>query len=220
MKAAIAVVAVLVTSPALAQNKPTHNPLDRPRGGVPIIDPGPRVGSARFGVIERPRAVRGETIIIHGTAPPKVLPKAKKRYGRIAPAYSDYAIEHDKWAKAWLLLDIDERGSVTRVKLLKKPGYDLDQIAIDRGFSMRFDPAQDANGNAMKSQLVTPIEWPAYWWLIAREGLATKIPESIEFVPCEGSGPMHMGSIHPAYRDCSPPPALDQLDSYPWIEKK
>jgi hypothetical protein len=218
MKVALALAVVLMASPALAQNKPTHNPADRPRDAAQTDTP--RIGKVGFGVIEAPRAVRGETIIIRGTAPPKVLPKAKKRYGRIAPAYSDYAIEHDKWAKAWLLLDIDERGVVTRLKLLKAPGYDLDQIAIERGFSMRFDPAEDIHGNAIPSQLITPIEWPAYWWLIAREGLATKIPEYIERVPCEGSGPMKLGSIHPAYRDCSPPPELSKLDEFAWIEKK
>jgi hypothetical protein len=221
MKAVIVVAAALVASPALAQHKPTHNPLDRPGGGVPEVDPGPRLGRVGFGVADGPRIVRGETIIIRGTAPPKVLPKAKKRYGRIAPAYSDKAILEDRWAKAWLLLDIDERGNVARLKLLKAPGYDLDQIAIERGFSMRFDPAQDANGNAIPSQLVTPIEWPSYWWLIAREGLATKIPEYIERVPCANSGrPMKLGSIHPAYRDCTPTPDLSTLDKFAWIEQK
>src|SRR5262245_16293466 len=92
--------------------------------------------------VHEPRVVQGETIIIHGTAPPAKMPKGKQRYGRIAAPYSDEAIERDAWAKAWLLLDIDEHGVVTRLKLLKKPGYDLDQIAIDRGFSMRFDPAE------------------------------------------------------------------------------
>jgi hypothetical protein len=217
MKAAIVLIVALVASPALAEDK---RPASPPRPPSPPVDTTPRLGNVQLRVETVPRVVRGETIIIHGTAPPKVLPKAKKRYGRIAPAYSDYAIERDKWAKAWLLLDIDEQGVVTRLKLLKAPGYDLDQIAIDRGFSMRFDPAQDANGNAIRSQLITPIEWPAYWWLIAREGLATKIPEYIERVPCFGSGPMKIGSIHPAYRDCSPPPALSDLDKFVWIEKR
>jgi hypothetical protein len=211
MKAAIALVAVLV-APAFADNPRKY---DGPRP-----DDKPTIAQPRVRLEVQPRIVRGETIIIRGTAPPKVLPKAKKRYGRIAPAYSDYAVLHDKWAKAWLLLDINEQGEVTRLKLVKAPGYDLDQIAIDRGFSMKFDPAEDANGNAIKSQLLTPVEWPSYWWLIAREGLATKIPEYIEKVPCFGSGPMKLGSIHPAYRDCSPAPALSKLDDFAWIEKK
>lgn len=200
MRVALVLAAVLAATPAFADGKPD-------------------IGTVRR-LVETPRVVRGETIIIHGTAPPKVLPKAKKRYGRIAPAYSDYAIEHDTWAKAWLLLEIDEHGNVARLKLLKRPGADLDQIAIERGFSMKFEPAQDIHGNPMRTQLVTPIEWPSYWWLIAREGLATKIPEYIEKVPCVGSGPLNLGSIHPAQRDCSPAPDLSKLDQFAWIEKK
>ena len=199
MKTALVVVAALAPSPAFADGRPD-------------------AGTTRR-LTEIPRVVPGETIIIHGTAPPARLPKAKKSYGRIAPQYSDWMMEHDVWAKAWLLLDIDEHGVVTRVKLLKKPGYDLDQIAIDRGFSMRFDPAEDINGNPMRTELVTPIEWPAFWWLITREGLATKIPDYIDKVPCAGTGPWKMGSIHKAYRDCSPPPDLSKLDAFPWIEK-
>ena len=200
MKAALIVVAGLVAAPAFADNRPD-------------------VGTTRR-LTQTPRVVRGEVIIVRGTAPPAVMPRGKKRYGRIAPQYSDWMMEHDVWAKAWLLLDIDERGTVKRLKLLKAPGKDLDQIAIDRGFSMRFDPAEDANGNPMRTQLVTPIEWPAYWWLVEREGLATRVPEYIELVPCLGSGPMKMGSIHPMYRDCSPPPDLDTVDNYAWIEKR
>ena len=54
------------------------------------------------------------TLMPRSTVPPRPV----KNYQRIAPAYSDYAIEHDTWARAWLLLDISERGDVTRVKLL------------------------------------------------------------------------------------------------------
>src|SRR5262245_56921510 len=39
-----------------------------------------------------PRYVRGETIIVHGTAPPKVAPRPRKNYHRMAPPYSDEAI--------------------------------------------------------------------------------------------------------------------------------
>ncbi|HEY5923964.1 MAG TPA: hypothetical protein VIV11_19930 [Kofleriaceae bacterium] len=220
MRAAFAIIAVLVAAPAFAEQAP---PAPSRPNGIPL----PETVTAREPRIthvprldDKPRIVRGETIIVRGKAPPVKMPKGKKRYGRIAPPYSDWMMEHDVWAKAWLLLDIDERGVVTRLKLLKKPGYDLDQIAIDRGFSMRFDPAEDANGNPMATQLITPIEWPAYWWLITREGIATKIPDYIERVPCYGSGPWKMGSIHKAYRDCSPAPDLATLDQFAWIEKK
>src|SRR6185503_12231859 len=98
MKTAVVLAAVLAASPALAD-----------RG----VATRPDAGTTRR-LTETPRVVRGETIIIRGTAPPAKLPKGKKRYGRIAPQYSDYMMEHDVWAKAWLLLDINERGVVTR----------------------------------------------------------------------------------------------------------
>src|SRR5688572_12874788 len=80
---------------------------------------------------EEPREVRGETIIIreHGPGYKVATPK---RDPRIAPTYSDAAIEHDAWTRAWMLLDIDDRGVVQRMKFLKRPGYDLEKIAIDR----------------------------------------------------------------------------------------
>src|SRR3954447_20790574 len=85
---------------------------------------------------DAPRTVRGETIHVEGKAPPGTPPRPMKRYRAIAPRYSDYAIEHDTWARAWLLLDIDARGVVTRVKLLHRPGAELDQIAVDTAMKM------------------------------------------------------------------------------------
>ena len=163
--------------------------------------------------------IGGETIVITGHAPPKVMPKPVKNYFKIAPHYSDYAIEHDTWGKAFVLLDINARGRVERVKLLKHPGADLDQIAVDTALRLEFEPAQDERGNAIGSQVIWPIEWPSYWWMVALEGLATRIPENVPFVPCRGSGPMHMGSIHPAYRDCGTF-KLTALRDEPWIEAK
>ena len=189
----LAMALVLAASPALAEVKP-------------------RMGDA-------PVTVRPETIIIHGKAPPKVAPKPKKRYHRIAPPYSDQAIESNVWAKAWVMLDIDTRGTVQRIKLLKRPGYDLDQIAIDRAFAMRFEPAEDANGYATRSQLVVPIEWPSYWWLVELEGVSTGIPAYAHRIRCAGSGPMALDSIHPTYRDCSQPD-LSKVESEPWITRR
>ncbi|MEO8548354.1 MAG: energy transducer TonB [Kofleriaceae bacterium] len=160
---------------------------------------------------------RSETIIIEGHVPPTVQPRPVKNYVRIAPAYSDYAIEHDSWGKAWLLLDISARGDVTRVKLLKHPGHDLDQIAIDTALEMHFSPALDDRGNAIASSLIWPIEWPSYWWLIDVHELATRIPDEIAYVPCRGSGPLHMGSVHPVYRDCGTF-QLKALETEPWID--
>jgi hypothetical protein len=165
-----------------------------------------------------PQAVRGETTVIEGNAPAAKPPKGIKHHANIAPPYSDYAIENDVWTRAWLVLDIDERGVVTRVKFAKRPGADLDQIAVERALSMRFSPAEDAIGRPMRTQILWPIEWPSYWWLVTTEGLATRIPTSIFGVPCAGSGPLNLGSAHPVYRDCSVPD-FSKLATERWLTK-
>lgn len=168
---------------------------------------------------ETPRTVPGETIHVEGKAPPGTPPKPVKRYRAIAPQYSDYAIEHDTWTRAWVLLDIDARGVVTRVKLVRKPGADLDKIAIDTAMKMRFEPARDALGAPKRSLLLWTIEWPSYGYLIAHEGIATKIPSRVEKVPCAGSGaPLNLDELHPVYRDCTMPDT-SKLDSLPWVTK-
>lgn len=167
-----------------------------------------------------PRYVPGEVIIIRDVQkpPPKVVPHPKKNYHRMAPPYSDQAILKDVWAKAWVLLDIDAHGVVQRVKLLKKPGYDLDQIAIEHALKMRFDPAEDDRGYAIPTQLVWSMEWPSYWWLVDMDEPPNRVPDGVVHVPCSGSGPMHLGSLHPTYRDCSLPD-YSMISSEPWYSK-
>jgi hypothetical protein len=168
---------------------------------------------------ETPRVVPGETIHVEGKAPPGTAPKPAKKYHAIAPRYSDYAIEHDTWARAWLLLDIDARGVVTRVKLVRRPGADLDQIAVDTAMKMKFEPARDALGAPKASWLLWTIEWPSWGWLIAHEGLATKIPASVNGVPCADSGqPLNLDSVHPVYRECAMPD-VSKIDALPWQTK-
>src|SRR5262249_23166122 len=74
-----------------------------------------------------------EVIVIHDPPPPPVPPQPKHPR-RVLP-YSDDAIEHDVWTRAWLLLDVSETGKVTRVKFLHRPGSNLDQIALDLAFA-------------------------------------------------------------------------------------
>jgi hypothetical protein len=179
-----------------------------------------------------PRYVPGETIVIHDKAPvPKVLPHPKKHYHRMAPPYSDEAIESDAWTKAWVLLDIDAHGVVKRVKLLRSPGYNMDQIAIAHAMKMRFDPAEDAQGYAIPSQLLWSIEWPSYWWLVDLDIPPTTVPNFVDdperhayepgafVVPCKGDGPMQLGSLHPTNRDCSPPPPASVIAKVAWVTK-
>jgi hypothetical protein len=164
-----------------------------------------------------PQHVRGETIIIRDHAPGYKLPKPVKD-PRIAPKYSDAAIEQDAWTRAWMVLDIDDRGVVQRMKWLKRPGYDLEQIAVERVFKTRFEPARDGLGRAQSAMLVYPIEWPSYWWLVTHTGFATRIPVSAGGVPCRGDGPLNLDRAHPVYRDCSLPD-LTQMRVEPWIDR-
>ena len=172
------------------------------------------------------RDVPGEVIVIEGRAPPSTPPKPTNYVKSAAPPYSDEAILSDAWTKAHLLLEIDERGVVTRVKLLNKPGYKLDAIAITEAFKLRFDPALDGGKRAMRSTLLWEIEWPSAYWLSTFVGTRSAMPKIVGFpprrqdhyVPCRGSGPWAMGSIRPTYKDCSKPD-LSKIDTAPWIER-
>ena len=137
---------------------------------------------------DEPRLTGHEVIEIEGAPPtPKVQAKPKKRYLgtgsdldniflRPAPEYSDEAVLSDAWELAWVLLDIDATGAVTRVKFLKVPGHDLEKLAVKTAMKLQFEPAIGDDGKPIRSWIVWPIEWPSYWWLVQFTGLATGIP--------------------------------------------
>jgi Carboxypeptidase regulatory-like domain len=168
----------------------------------------------------------GEVIVIRERQRrrPAVLPRPINFSPIKAPPYSDRAIQSDAWTRAWLLLDVDETGAVTRFKFLKRPGYDLERIATREALQLRFEPGRDGKGRAVKTWVVWSIEWPAYWWLIEMNDVATRMPPLVGFpprsmaanVPCRGSGPLNLGSVHPTYRDCSKPD-LSRFAEEPWI---
>lgn len=170
--------------------------------------------------------VFGEVIVLEGRAPPETPPRPTNFVKTKAPPYSDRAISSDAWTKAWLLLEIDERGVVTRLKFLKRPGYDLEKIAIEEAFKLRFKPAYDGVGRPMRSTLVWEIEWPSAWWLSTFVGTRSAMPKIVGFpgrrqdhyVPCRGSGPLNLGSIRPTYKDCSKPD-LAKIKTEAWIER-
>jgi hypothetical protein len=171
--------------------------------------------------------VRGEVIEIHDPPRPTVMPKPLADPA-ILPPYSDKAILGDVWTRAWLLLDVDDTGGVARVKFLKRPGADLDRIAIDHAFKLRFAPARDRWSHAARAYVVWKIEWPSYGWMIDRVGTATRMPKYDQLsrfergavnpnnVPCRGSGPLNLGSVHPVYRDCSVPDLAHVDAREPW----
>lgn len=172
------------------------------------------------------RDVPGEVIVIKGNAPPVTPPRPTNHVKQKAPPYSDRAILSDAWTKAWLLLEVDEAGVVTRFKFLKRPGYDLEKIAASEAFKLKFDPARDGAKQPMRSNVVWEIEWPAAFWLSTFVGTRSAMPKIVGFpprrqdhyVPCRGSGPWAMGSIRPTYKDCSKPD-LSKIAKEAWVER-
>lgn len=172
-------------------------------------------------------AMMGEVIVIRDRIAPPVPPKPKNYKPRATPPYSDAAVLSDAWTKAHMLLDVDERGAVRRYKFLKRPGYDLERIAAREVSKLVFEPARDRDGKPMRAWVVWSIEWPSAWWLEKLVGTRSAMPPIVGFpprrldsyVPCKGSGPWAMGSVHPTYKDCSKPD-LRKAVAEAWVEVK
>ncbi len=185
----------------------------------------------------------GEIIRIIDSKPPTVPPRLSKDVPRVTPQYSDEAVARDAWARAWLLLDIDETGKVLRVKLLRRPGFGLDEIAVKEAMKLRFDPALDEHGKPMRTQMLWSMEWPSHGWLIEHNGTASRMPveayvinpllrgfggatglaapptgaSPLSSVPCAGSGPLNLDLRYPVYRDCSKPD-FKRASILPWLD--
>jgi hypothetical protein len=154
---------------------------------------------------------RGRDVIeIEDTIPPKVHPMPLSDPTRV-PEYSDQAEDENAWTRAWLLLEIDATGSVTRLKVLRDPGFGLGSIAVREGFALRFEPAQDIAGQPTRGHLLWTFEWPSYWWLVRNGRTLKRLPSEVARVPCRGSGPT--GSV---YRDCSRPD-MTRIATAPWL---
>lgn len=153
-------------------------------------------------------ATRGEVIVIHEQLPPKRLPVALNFPRWKTPPYSERAITADAWTRAWLLLDIDERGRVTRFKWLKRPGYDLEDIARAEIFKVTFSPALDADGKPTRLYAMWKFEWPAQsWQTLVPRNTRSRQPWAIEieYIPCRGQQGWNLDSLYKGDRDCSTP---------------
>jgi hypothetical protein len=190
--------------------------------------------SARTTVADGERAVvdgqlgtaPSEVVVLEGTRPAAVPPRPLHFRKRKLLEYSDEAVMSDAWTKAWFLLDLSASGRVTRVKFLKRPGHDLDDIALRAAFALTFDPSRDALGRPTPVAILWSFEWPASSFVLALTGLRTAKPDDVGlpprpadlFVPCAGSGPMRLGSlVYKGYKDCSRPD-LSKAATLPWID--
>ncbi len=168
-------------------------------------------------------ATEGELIVIRDKIQPPTPPRPQNHKWQKAPPYSDRAVLEDAWTKAWLLLDIDERGQLRRIKWLKRPGYDLEKIAISEVKKLTWSPALDRSGKPRRAWFVWSIEWPSAWWLEMFVGTRSAMPprqgltgRKDDYVPCKGSGPWLMGSLKKIYKDCSQPD-LKVAGREPWF---
>ncbi|HEV7559585.1 MAG TPA: carboxypeptidase regulatory-like domain-containing protein [Kofleriaceae bacterium] len=159
----------------------------------------------------------GEIIEVHDKP---LEPTVAQRKGDrdVLPPYSDRAALGDYWVRAWLLLEVDEHGTVLRVRFLKRPGYDLDEIAVKFAFAMKFEPARDEYGTPRASHVVLPLEWPSYGWLSSHFGNVMRWPRT-SFPPCAGNGPKNLDDSDPVYRDCSVPLLSHSDATDPWIQR-
>jgi hypothetical protein len=173
--------------------------------------------------------VGGEIIEVQGEQPQR--PAKPKTDPLRIPPYSDKAVLGDYWSKAWLLLFIDERGLVSRVKFLVRPGNDLDEIAVKYAFGMTFDPARDKHGVPVPSYVVWPLEWPSVEWLQLRQQPRTRLPTLPDVIqgdhgividsypPCSEDMGLNLSLIHPTRRSCAIPD-LSRMDATePWIAR-
>jgi hypothetical protein len=206
-----------------------------------------RRGAIRNGAIQQldieVEIAEGEVIRIIDQKPPTVPPKLPKNTPRVTPPYSEEAVTRDAWARAWLLLDIDEAGKVRRVKLVKRPGFSLDEIAVKEAMKLHFEPALDEKGKPMRTQIFWSMEWPSHGWLVEHNGTATKLPtesyaidpfksgfgrlqglavptagaSALHGVRCAGTGPLNLDLRYPVYRDCSKP-NLKKVPLLPWLD--
>jgi hypothetical protein len=152
----------------------------------------------------------GETVDMHELLEPTAAAKLKKQ-PRVPP-YTDDAKDYNQWIRAWVLVDIDEHGVVQRVKLLDHPGFGLDDAAVRAAFALPFEPARDLSNRPMRSQMLWPIDWPAFAWFVDTSGVAIgPVPDGAGDLPCAHNGPARR-----AERACNDAPIAATL-SAPWI---
>jgi len=153
-----------------------------------------------------------EAIVVRDALPPARLARVLSD-PTIIPEYSDEIVDRDAWTRAWLLVEVSDTGVVSRVKLLNRPGFDLDAIAVRDAFKLKFEPARDRSDKPIRSQMIWTFEWPSFWWMKNHRYDRRRVPREALRVPCRGSGP-----THGVYRDCSRP-NLPAVITAAWINR-
>lgn len=152
-----------------------------------------------------------EVIQVREAVAPPVMPKPITS-SAIIPEYSEAASSVDTWTRAWLLLDVGEDGKVQHLKLINRPGLDLDRIAIRDGFKLKFQPARDRSNRPTRALMLWTFEWPSWRWMSAHDLPFETLPEAATHVPCKIEG-----STRSHYRDCSKPDMVNAA-TLPWLD--
>jgi hypothetical protein len=151
-----------------------------------------------------------ETVEMHETLPPAVQPKPLSS-PLFVPDYSKLAQDKNKWARAWVLVEVNVNGEVTRVNLLDKPGFDLDKIAVREAFKLKFEPARDRANHKVPAMVVWTYEWPPYEWMV-EQMKPHQLPDIVGLVPCKPDG---RSSV---IRNCAKPTMANALTE-PWFTR-
>ena len=152
----------------------------------------------------------GEVIRIreHVGASRAAEPQALKSSIAPRPPYSDEAILQNRSATVWMRLDVDERGRVRDVRVLKSPADpDLERIAVAQAYKLRFSPGTDELGDPVAKTVYWRIHWTPYW------GFQTEM-NRMAIERCYGSGPLPLealGGGELSYKDCTPPAGYERV---------
>lgn len=142
---------------------------------------------------------------------PSIMPKPTTATNLVLD-YSTAVKDANAWVRAWLVLDVNASGYVRRLKLINRPGYGLDELAVREAFKLRFAPARSRAGKAVPAMVLWTYEWPSYWWMIEQKLDPRLVPEKAAKLPCKGTS-----STERTQRDCSQAD-LGAAQLLPWID--
>jgi hypothetical protein len=141
-----------------------------------------------------------EAIDVRAIDPPTKLAKALSD-PTLIPDYTAALRDKNAWLRAWVLLDVNDKGAVSRVKLLDPPGHGLDGIVVRDAFKLKFEPARNRIDKPISSLVVWRFEWPPPIWNHGRK----HIPRDAGELPCRRKASDTWFQLNTPYRDCSPP---------------
>jgi TonB family protein len=92
-------------------------------------------------------------------------PIASADYSHLRVDYPDDAIDSLAHGLVVMKLSVDATGKVTRVEVLKKLGFGLDETATKLAMAFRFHPALDADGHPVAGEIGWRMSFAEYHWL-------------------------------------------------------